>query len=67
MLGTHPVAVIGLEVLGPGLQCWHAPKKYRGAETSGLTIEITGPTDDLEINLTWDGGKPFTEGSSSVE
>ena len=30
-------------------------------ETSGLTCEISGPTDALTINLTWDGGKPFIE------
>jgi hypothetical protein len=40
---------------------WHAPKKYFRYKSSGLTEEITGPTDSLVINLTWDGGKPFVE------
>lgn len=57
--GTHQVTVTALENVSSTKQRWHAPKKYRQPGESGLTIEITGPTDDLEINLTWDGGKPF--------
>lgn len=63
-VGTHPVAIIGLETLGPSSQKWHAPKEYSVAETSGLTVNITGPTNDLKIELTWNGGKPFIERSS---
>ncbi|MBA4068126.1 MAG: hypothetical protein C0501_31385 [Isosphaera sp.] len=59
--GTHPAEVIALETLGPGAQKWHAPKAYGEAGTSGLTVSITGPTDDLAIDLTWGGGKPFVE------
>lgn len=61
VVGTHPVAVIGLETLGPTSQKWHAPKKYNSTETSGLTITVDKPTTDLKINLTWDGGKPFLD------
>ncbi len=61
VLGTHAVAVIGLESMGAGAQKWHAPKIYASPETSGLTIDVTGPTDSIELNLTWDGGKPFIE------
>lgn len=63
-VGTHPVAVIAHETLGPGSQKWHAPKKYMSTETSGLTVTIDGPTDDLVIELTWKGNdpdKPFIE------
>jgi hypothetical protein len=61
LLGTHVVAIIALEIIGPGKQRWHAPNKYRKAKTSGLTVQIDGPTDDLTVELTWDGGKPFID------
>lgn len=63
-MGTHPVAVIAHETLGPGSQRWHAPKKYMSTETSELTVTIDGPKDDLVIELTWKGNdpdKPFIE------
>lgn len=61
VLGTHPAAVIATETLGPGAQRWHAPKTYAALDNSGLTVTITGPTDDLTIDLTWSGGQPFIE------
>jgi hypothetical protein len=60
--GTHAVAVIGHETKGPTKQFWHAPKKYISTATSNLTVTVDGPTNDLKIELTWDGGKPFMEG-----
>ena len=65
--GTHQVAVVAVEPLTPSTQRWHAPKKYIDAETSGLTCEITGPTDSLVINLSWEGGKPFVERASATD
>ena len=71
ILGNHHILVDGSEVLSSSDTMtkfkWHAPKKYASAETSGLTENITGPRDDLVINLTWDGDKPFVEtiGSNS--
>ncbi len=59
--GTHPVAVVATESLGPGSQKWHAPQKYADTSTSGLNITIDGATTDLKIELTWAGGKPFVE------
>jgi hypothetical protein len=47
--------------LGASANRWHAPKKYIDHATSGLTVEISEPTDSLVINLSWDGGKPFVE------
>jgi len=61
VLGSHPVVVLAAETLSPTKQCWHAPKKYADAATSGLTAKIDGPTDSLVINLSWEGGKPFVE------
>ena len=28
---------------------------------SGIQVDIQGPIDDLKIELSWDGGKPFIE------
>ena len=61
VLGTHPVAVRASESLGPTKIKWHAPKKYTDHRTSGLTVAIAKATDELVIELTWDGGKPFIE------
>lgn len=61
VLGTHRVEVAGCEELGPSKVFWHAPQKYADANTSGIAKEISGPTDSLLIELTWDGGKPFLQ------
>jgi hypothetical protein len=61
VLGTHRVTVTAVESLGPNRQRWHAPKKYADLETSPLEVEIDGPTEDLRIELSWDGGEPFVE------
>ena len=59
--GVHRVAVNSAEWLNAKERKWHAPPKYFRYRTSGITQEITGPTDSLVVNLTWDGGKPFVE------
>jgi hypothetical protein len=59
--GKHRVSVTGNKVLSESKIQWFAPKKYADFRTSGLEFDITEPTDDLTINLTWDGGKPFVE------
>ena len=59
--GQHRVEVSGAEVLGDTKTRWHAPKKYSNYTNSGLTQEISGPVDSLEIKLSWDGGKTFME------
>ena len=61
VVGKHQVAVISNEPLSTTKIRWLVPQKYRRPETSGLWVEIAGPTDNLEIPLTWDGGKPFIE------
>jgi hypothetical protein len=64
LLGKHKVQVIATEQVSEYVSRIHAPKKYGGVETSGITEEITGPTDSLKIELTWKGnppGKPYTE------
>jgi hypothetical protein len=59
--GLHQVAVNGLERISDWEVRWHAPKKYSTEQSSGLTQKIAGPTEDVVINLTWEGKQPFTE------
>jgi len=59
--GSHRVSVDASETLGRDSKRWHAPKHYADFTTSGLEVEIDGPTDSLVIELSWDGGKPFVE------
>ena len=61
VLGTHRVEVMGEEPLSETRSLWHAPKKYARRHTSDLMATVDGPTDDLRIDITWDGGKPFVE------
>ena len=59
--GVHKVAVIANESMGARAQKWHAPKKYIDSANSGLSINVSQPTDSLKIELTWSGGQPFVE------
>lgn len=61
ILGTHKVAISAVEPLSATKYRWHAPKKLADHQTSGLTQEITGPVEDLAINLSWEGGSEFVE------
>lgn len=61
VLGTHRIEVAAREILGPATLRWHAPKRYVRFDTSGVSVEIAGPTDSLQVDLTWDGGAPFIE------
>jgi hypothetical protein len=62
VLGVHHVTVMGQEAIGSETIKWHAPKKYADPATSGLTREITGPTDSIQIELTWGDQKgPIVE------
>jgi hypothetical protein len=60
VVAKHRVEVIASEQVGPTGYRWHAPEKYANYSTSGLEQEITGPTDDVKLTLTWAGGKPYT-------
>lgn len=61
VLGKHLVSVAANKSLNPTTMQWFAPKKYISTATSGLTLEVTGPRDDVEIKLSWEGGKPYIE------
>ncbi|MBN9517592.1 hypothetical protein J0H58_03585 [bacterium] len=57
-VGTHPVTILASESLTPDTTKWHAPQRYADAQTSGLTVSITGPTTGLKSELKGDGGRP---------
>jgi hypothetical protein len=59
--GKHRAQISAMEVIGPTKVKWFAPPKYADFRTSELEYEITEPTDDLKIELTWDGGAPFVQ------
>lgn len=61
VLGAHAVSVNGAEVLNATSTRWHAPKKYREAGNSGLVVNVDESMDPVQIQLSWDGGKPFIE------
>lgn len=65
VLGRHKVTVNAAQYLGGARTLWHAPKKYASYETTDQWIDITEPTDNLVIQLRWDGGKPFIEQSEA--
>ena len=58
VVGTHRVAVMAHEPTSGEQIKWHAPKKYANYATSGLTQEITKPTDSLVIELSWGDERP---------
>jgi hypothetical protein len=59
--GKHRVQISAMEVISASKVRWLAPPKYADFRTSELEFEINEPTDDLKIELTWDGGKPFVQ------
>jgi hypothetical protein len=61
VLGRHRAQISAMEVISGSKVRWLAPPKYADFRTSELEFEITEPTDDLKIELTWDGGKPFVQ------
>jgi hypothetical protein len=54
-VGTHPVAILAGESITSEQMVWHAPEKYADIKTSNLTVTISGPTNDLKIELQSDG------------
>ncbi|WP_442482210.1 hypothetical protein [Aeoliella sp. SH292] len=53
--GTHLATVSAVEGVDDRTNRWHAPKKYASETSSELWVTIDGPTDDLNIELTWNG------------
>lgn len=60
LLGTHQVTVTAKEYSNGYTRVKHLiPTRY--ADPSELTVTIDGPTDKLQIPLTWAGGKPYIQ------
>lgn len=60
--GEHLVAVYAAEPLGETEIRWHAPKRYSRPTTSGITVTVDKPIEDLQIELTWGDTKgPYVE------
>jgi len=57
VLGKHRVQVSASEIIGAEKVVWHAPSKYADFRSSGLSVEVTEPTDSVLIKLTWAGQK----------
>lgn len=63
-IGTHLVTVTAVEGVTERSNRWLAPKKYSNKLNANLWVTIEGPTDDLNIELTWEGSPhdgPFVE------
>ena len=58
VLGQHKVAVIANQTIDEVTMKWLAPQNYADYTTSGIEIEITGPTDDLLIELSSETAQP---------
>ena len=54
VLGEHPVIIAGaIKQINDATGMICAPEKYQAAETSGLQIDIKGPRDDANFELSW--------------
>lgn len=62
--GTHRATVTAVEQVNEQSNRWHAPMKYANEAMTDLSVTIKGPTDDLKIELTWEGSEhdgPFID------
>jgi hypothetical protein len=60
-LGSHRVQVTSVEPVDERAVRWLVPKKYADAQSSGLSATIDKQTDDLQIELSWDGKAPYLD------
>ena len=63
--GTHNVEVVFIDRSNPNIYRSLIPEKYRDADTSGLSVTIDEPTDDLTIRISRKGWRP-SAGQSAV-
>jgi hypothetical protein len=61
VIGAHRVRVTAAQNVSEKELRWEAPKMYADIATSGIVVHVDAPADDVVINLTWNGGKPFVE------
>lgn len=63
-IGTHRVTVTAVEQVTETSNRWHAPIQYANQSATDLQVTIDGPTDNLNIELTWEGSEhdgPFVD------
>lgn len=60
VVGSHRATVTATEVPNPNELRLLIPPDYADLSKSELTVTVEGPTEDLLIELTWDGGGPMT-------
>jgi hypothetical protein len=60
VVGRHRIEINASEQVGSSGYRWHAPQKFASYKSSGMEKEISQPTSDLALELSWEGGKPFT-------
>ena len=53
VVGKQRVEVIATEQIGATGYRWHAPEKYASYSTSGLEEDVSQPTSDLTLKLSW--------------
>ncbi len=58
--GSHRATVTATEILNPNETRLLVPPRYMDLSASALTVTIEGPTEDLLIELSWEGGHPQT-------
>lgn len=65
MMGKYSVTVLATELIDNRSQRWHAPMEYSKMADSKLSVEISGATDEVKFELTWDEDSkhsaPFVE------
>jgi hypothetical protein len=67
VIGTHKISITSAEGINEAKTRWFAPKKLADHRTSGLSQQVTGPLEDLKINISWEGGREFVEEFVGVE
>ncbi len=60
-LGTHQVIVTATKQLNAMATEHLVPPDYGDPAKSSLKTTVDGPTKELKIELTWNGGKPYIE------
>ena len=56
--GTHTVTVIARQTVDDKQIHWLTPEKYSQPGSSGLTITVDGPTDQVKLELKSEAAKP---------
>jgi len=67
--GTYQVSVSAAEVVNAEQEevRWLVPAHYADFRSSGLEVEIADATDDLQIELTWEGAQLDGNGDEIVD